>query len=141
MKPVDDEDIRRYISELDAGVPKEGSQLSISVCDDQGIYCALEANRAGYLRAGIEMLRAAVESLDRGVFITSVDLNYLAGKRGLLVKTLMRREDMEKGSQPLKRKTTWKQKAAGVGGIAVLLGLAACTLIGVVQIFIWVTGN
>jgi hypothetical protein len=138
---MDDADIRRYVAELEANVAKEGGQLLISDWDEQGTYCQFVANRTGYLRAAIEMLRAAVEPLDPGQFETSVDLNYLVGKHGALIKRLIRRENVETIPEPLKKRRSWKQIAASVGCLGAFVCLAVCAVIGVVQIFIWITGN
>ena len=137
---MDEDDIRRSVSALDAAIEKQGAQLLIS-CDDDNVYCEFVANKAGYLRAGIELLRAAVEPLDPGDFVTSTDLNYLVGKRGLLVKRLTRRDDVEAAFQPIKRKATWKQGAAGVGCVTLLVCLVGLTLIGLLQLVAWIFGK
>ena len=136
---MDDDDVRQRISELDSAVSKEGAELLIFY--DEGSYCELVANKLGYLRAGIEMLRAAIEPLGPGEFITTVDLNYLIGKRGLLVKRLIRREDVGAAFQPTRKKGTWKQKAAAAGCLILVVCAAVFTLIGVVEVFIWITGK
>jgi hypothetical protein len=138
---INDDDIRRCICKLDSAVAKEGAELIIAY--EEGVYCELVGNKAGYLRAGTEMLRAGIDPLNPGEFVTSVDLNYLIGKRGLLVKRLIRREDIDAKSvfKPTRRKLTWKGRVAVAGCITLVVCLAACTLIGVVEVLIWMTGN
>lgn len=120
---------------------KEGAELLIAY--EEGVYCELVGNKSGYLRAGIELLLAGIDPLSPGELVTSVDLNYLIGKRGLLVKRLIRREDIDAKSvfKPTRRKLTWKGRGALVGCITLVVCLAVCTLIGIVEVLIWMTGN
>src|ERR1044071_8330483 len=103
---MDDGDLLRRIDELDAAFLKEGAQLVIHHEEDDPS-CELIANRNGYLRAGIEMLRAAVTPLNQNQFITPLDLNYLIGERSLIVKRLVRSEDIN-AILPPPGAQTWK---------------------------------
>jgi membrane-bound inhibitor of C-type lysozyme len=86
---MDDPEIQQRVNELDAAVTKDGSKLLIYVDPDHG-NCAFVANRKGYLRAGIEMLRAAIVPLAAHESTTPIDIKYLCGERGLRVDKLER---------------------------------------------------
>jgi hypothetical protein len=90
---MDDSEIQQLVNELDAAVTKDDSKLLIYVDPDHG-NCVFVGNRKGYLRVGIEMLRAAVVPLAANESITPIDIKYLCGERGLRVDTLERREDI-----------------------------------------------
>jgi hypothetical protein len=85
---------------------------------------------------------AFVEPLGPGESVTQVNLNYLVGERGLLVRPLIRRDDVEAAFQPPgKKKVTLKQYTGRLGCITILVCLAAFTLIGVAEVFNWILGN
>jgi hypothetical protein len=128
---MDTEDIQRRIDELDAAVSREGAQLLIFCEGGENQDCELIGNRQGYLRAGVELLRAAVAPLRPGDSITSINIDYLvANERSLRVKRLTRQEDVDAALPPL-RKNTWKDKAIGIGCLVMLAFLAFCSLIGI----------
>ena len=137
---MNDAEFQQRIDELDQSIPKDGAKLLIAY--EEGVYCEFIANKAGYLRAGIEMLRAAVEPLGPGESVTQVNLNYLVGERGLLVRPLIRRDNVEAAFQPPgKKKVTVKQYVGRVGCITIFLCLVAFTLIGAAEVFNWILGK
>ena len=80
---LDDAEIQKRIDDLDAAVSKDGATLIIYVEDiEQGI-CEFIGNRKGYLRAGIEFLRAAMSRMHPADSFTSVNLDYLTPARSL----------------------------------------------------------
>jgi len=101
---MDDSEIQQRVNELDAGVNKDDAKLIIYY-DEEGQSCELIGNRKGYLRAGVEMLKAAITPLSPNEFITPLDLNYLIGQRSLFVKRLIRQEDVEAALPPLQSKS------------------------------------
>jgi hypothetical protein len=138
---MDDDEIKRRVDELDAAVRKDDAQFLIYCEDFDQQSVELIGNRSGYLRVGIEMLRAAVASLGPNESITPIDVNYLIrSPRSLHVKRLTRQEDVEEALPPLK-KHTWKNKAAGVGCFTVLIFLAVCMFIGIGQVGVWIFGK
>lgn len=140
---MDEDDIKRRVDELDAAVSKEEAKLFIS-SEENAAFCEFIANRKGFLRAGIEMLRAATMPLGPDESVTPIDLNYLVGKRGLYVRRLIRRENVEPDFPQPKQKS-WKDKAknkaAAAGCLTVFVVLAICTFIGVAQVFMWIFGK
>jgi hypothetical protein len=136
---MDEDDLKRRVNELDAAVSKEDAKLYI-YSEENAAFCEFIANRKGFLRTGIEMLRAATIPLGADDSATPIDLNYLVGKRGLYVRRLIRRENVE--PELLQRKDrSWKNKAAGLGCLTILILLAICTFTGIGQVFTWMFGK
>src|SRR5450631_2670511 len=138
---MDEEDIRRRVDELDASVNREGARFLIYCEHPEPDSCELIANRQGYLRAGIELLRAAIAPLAPGDSITPIKIDYLIGyERSLQVKRLTRQEDVYAGLPPLK-KNSWKDKAVGIGCLVLVVFFAICGFMGVGQVFSWIFGK
>jgi|SRR5271165_3907006 len=136
---MDDSEIRQCVNELDAAIPKEDAKLFI-YSEENASFCDFIANRRGFLRTGIEMLRAATIPLGPDESVTPIDLNYVIGKRGLYVRRLIRRENVEP-DLPQRKERSWKNKAAGIGCLTILVLLAICTFIGIGEVFIWIFGK
>ena|SRR5581483_10875104 len=138
---MEDGDIRRRVDELDAAVGKEGARLLIYCEHPEPDSCELIGNRQGYLRAGVELLRAALAPLAPGDSITPVKIDYLIGyDRSLQVKRLTRQEDVYAALPPV-RKNSWKDKIIGIGCLALVVFFAICGFIGVGQVFSWIFGK
>jgi hypothetical protein len=133
---MDDPEFQQRVTELDAAVTKDDAKLFIYVEDAEEGACELIGNRKGYLRAGIEMLRAAVLPLRENEFITPIDLSYLGGQRSLMVKRLIRQEDVEAALPPLKT-ASWKDKAAGVGCLTLVIFVFICAVTGFGELMAW----
>lgn len=56
---MDSEEIERIVQTLDAAVPRDGAHVRIEQMDLGPDKTVVAANRTGYLRLGIEMLKAA----------------------------------------------------------------------------------
>jgi hypothetical protein len=132
---MDDSEVQRLVGELDTQVSKEDAKLLVYVEDDEGA-CEIVGNRKGYLRAAIEMLRASAAPLRPGDSITTVDFSYLGSDRSLIVKRLTRSEDIESALPPLKG-TSWKEKAFGIGCLAIFVFLVICALTGFADVVNW----
>jgi len=136
---MDDDEIRRCVDELDAAITKEDAKLFI-YSEENASFCEFIANRKGFLRTGIEMLRAATMPLGQDESVTPIDLNYLVGGRGLYVRRLIRRENVEP-ELPRAKRRSWKNKAAAGGCLTLFALLAICTFIGMAQVFVWIFGK
>jgi len=75
-REVDDDSIRQIIEALDAEVPKHGAQVLLHTYGGGPDECYCVANKQGYLRLGIEMLRAGYSESDEDSLI-DVDIEYL----------------------------------------------------------------
>jgi|HubBroStandDraft_5_1064220.scaffolds.fasta_scaffold1143250_1 hypothetical protein len=132
---MDDSDIEERVNELDAAVTKNDAKLLIYY-EEEGQSCEFIGNRNGYLRAGIEMLRAAITPLGPNEFITPLDLNYLIGQRSLIVKRMIRREDVEAALPPL-RNNSWKTNAIGIGCMGIVIFGVICAFMGLDDVITW----
>lgn len=56
---MDSEEIERIVQTLDAAVPRDGAHVRIEQLDSGPNETVVAANRTGYLRLGIELLKAA----------------------------------------------------------------------------------
>jgi hypothetical protein len=81
-------------------------------------------------------LRAAVVPLNENQFITTLDLNYLIGERSLIVKRLVRNEDINAMLPPI-GKQSWKTNVIGIGCVVFLFSTAICALVGFGDIISW----
>lgn len=136
--------IQQHIDELDAAVPKEDAELLISYDVDSAPDCEITGNYIGYLRFGIEMLKAAVVELEPGAVATNISVGYMEVPRwSLHVKTFTRRENVRTHADRefLKRfpdKFTWKDKMTVCSEILLGIFVALCLLIGFGEILVWV---
>lgn len=111
---MDDAEIQRIANELDAAVTKDNAKLLIQWAVHQkheghehdGL-CELTGNRKGYLRAGIELLKAAIVHLDPNDIFTPINMDYLIVRGGVGVKRITQQEDVEAAIPP-PLVTTWK---------------------------------
>ena len=133
---MDDPEIQQRVNELDAAVTKDGSKLLIYVDPDHG-NCAFVANRKGYLRAGIEMLRAAIVPLAAHESTTPIDIKYLCGERGLRVDKLERREDINTARLPSGWKSVLFGTCFGLGCLALFIFLVICAIAGLGNVIGW----
>jgi len=78
MNTSDAEKINQLIAELDQKVPREGAVVKITQIGGGPDESKIVANSTGYLRFGIEFLKAAVQPLsDKQPSQVEVDLKYL----------------------------------------------------------------
>ena len=116
---MNDSEIQQRVDELDAAVKKDDAKMLVYVEPDDGS-CEFVGNRQGYLRAGIEMLRAAIVPLGANESITPIEVGYLFGERSLTVRRLKRREDIDTARTPADR-PFWPVIAFVLGGWAVFI--------------------
>lgn len=137
-----EENIRQLLEELDAEVSRDNAQLVIYCEDPEGEgSCELIGNRDGFLRAGIELLKAAMVSMKPGDSITPISIDYLIRSgRSLRVKRLTRQESVDAALPPVRR-NSWKDKIIGVGCLALVIFFAICGFIGIEQVFTWIVGK
>jgi hypothetical protein len=98
--------------------------------------CELTGNRKGYLRAGIELLKAAIVHLDPNDIFTPINMDYLIVRGGVGVKRITRQEDVEAAIPP-PLVTTWKNKVGGVGCLAVGVFFVFCAVVGLYHVIRW----
>jgi hypothetical protein len=119
MPELDDDGLKRLIGQLDDAVPREGAvvlQHDAEGYDDA--HFLLTANRRGYLRLGIEYLKAAFAEHTSASHPhrVDVDLSYMSGFED---QAFERREDLRPASR-----------------ISEGIGIPAKTIIGAIALFI-----
>ena len=78
MNSPDTEQIRKLVADLDAAVPREGARVHLSQYGGGPDESKVIANERGYLRLGIEFLRAAfAPSSPKSAELIDADLDYL----------------------------------------------------------------
>jgi len=136
--------IQEHIDQLDAQIPKEDAQFVISYGGDlaSSADCEIVGNHIGYLRFGVEMLKAATLEPEPRVGI-NISVGYMEIARwGLRVKTITRREDVtmyfDRDFAAKFPPRTWKNNVTMSGEI--LLGIFAvlCLLVGFGEVIAWV---
>ena len=139
---MDDPEIQRLVKELDAAVTKDDATLLVHYGDPDEVEdrCELIANRKGYLRAGIELLNAAVLPLGPDRMFVPISLDYLTSLGGLKVGRLTRREDVE-AELPPKPKNSIGAKFAAAGCFAFFIFLVVCMVVGFFHVFSWFFGK
>ena len=74
------EEIPGIVEDLDTAVTRDDAKLIIHPlqCDDSdGVVCEFIGNREGYLRLGIEMLKAAMVPLEANAVFTPINIDYM----------------------------------------------------------------
>ncbi len=122
-----DDEIKKWVETLDESIPKDGAKVLIEYAAKG---CEVTANRAGYLRLGIEILKAAIVPLGDGRMFTPISIEYLTSwQKAGAVERFSRREDMEVTPRP-PRVSTWKNKILAIGCLTIVLFFVICALVG-----------
>jgi hypothetical protein len=132
MTGPDEGQIRSLIKQLDEAIPREGH---VEVLSDEPESTLVRANRLGYLRLGVEFLKAADGPTTRGGAgrdLVDVDLGYLTGLERHCY-SFERREDVW---SPMSAEEPSSAVAGIVGTVIVLLFLASL-VVGAFTILRW----
>jgi hypothetical protein len=139
------DEIQQHIDQLDAQIPKEDAEMVISYGGDPADSgdCEIVGNYIGYLRLGIEMLKAAVAEPEPGAVGGNISIDYMEVARwSLHVKRITRREDVrtyfDRDFSAKFPPVTWKTKVTAC--CEALLGVFAvlCLLVGFGEMIRWV---
>jgi hypothetical protein len=134
MPELDDDDLKHLIAQLDAAVPREGAvvlQHDAEGYDDA--HFLLTADRRGYLRLGVEYLKAAFAEHTSASHPhrVAVDLSYISGFED---QAFERREGISPASRNSEGISI--QAKAIIGAIA--LFICASVAVGAIIITGWV---
>jgi hypothetical protein len=134
--------IQQHINELDAQIPKEDAELVIWYEGDSAD-CEIVGNYIGYLRSGIEMLKAAVVEPEPGVVGANISIDYMEVARwSLHVKRITRREDVrtyfDRAFSAKFPPITWKTKVTMCYEALLGIFVVLCLLIGFGKVLGWV---
>ena len=136
------EEIRRVVCELDASVPREGAKVNIQKYDDgtgeESGQAFIIANERGYLRLGIEFLKAGLDPLaapeksaGKRPDMILVDLDYVFTEDSdVRFDYFERREDVEAKTEP----ETWGDKLFIFAVLGVIVAIFALAVVGLVTI-------
>lgn len=128
--------IQQHIEELDSQIPKEDAELLIWRPGESD--CEFIGNYIGYLRLGIEMLKAAVVELEPGAVGTRISVNYMEVTDWTLhISRFIRRENVRAFSPQLPV-ITWKTHVAASFEMLFGIFFGMCLLIGLWEVLAWV---
>jgi hypothetical protein len=137
MSSLDTEQIKKMVADLDAAVPRDGARVYLSQYGGGPDESKVVANQRGYLRLGIEFLRAAfAQPSPKAQEQIQADLRYLLTDDSTVgFDWFERREDLFSGIQT-KRKPSRFVPAIIVLGLIASLILA---IIGLGTVIVWMT--
>jgi hypothetical protein len=128
--------IQLHINELDSQIPKEDAELLIWQPGESD--CEFIGNYIGYLRLGIEMLKAAVVELEPGAVGTRISVNYMeVTDWSLHIRRFIRRENVRVFSPQLPV-ITWKTHVGASFEMMLGIFVSICLLIGFWEVLAWV---
>ena len=137
--------IQEHIDQLDAQIPKEDAALVISYGGDpaDSADCEIVGNYIGYLRFGIEMVKAAIVEAEPGEVGVNISIGYMEVTRwSLHVKRITRREDVrtyfDRDFAAKFPPLTWKNKATAYSEALLGIFVVLCLLIGFGEMIGWV---
>jgi len=93
---MDDKRIQQLIAELDSAVPRDGAAVRWTKNGAGGRECAMIASKLGYLRLGIEFLKAGFIPTDKELperQSVNVDVDYLITKDSDYAFDIFHRKD------------------------------------------------
>jgi hypothetical protein len=136
MDDIEREQVRRLVEELDRRVPREGAAVRLDHYGGEPVECGFVGTRNGYLRYGVELLKAGLAEPEQGLgpaFDVEPELEYLLSPESeVAIQEFVRDEELK----PLpagKRGGTAVGLVLGLGCLFVL----ACLVVGFVTIAGW----
>jgi hypothetical protein len=126
---VDEAWVKQIVSELERAAPKETAQIELLYEEEDEL--KIVANKAGFLRLGLESLSAAIAPLKPKAESIQTDWKYLFIKDSPTISQVWRTETVQLLAAPAP--TTWekfKNFVALVFLLALLLFLVASTAVG-----------
>jgi hypothetical protein len=137
--------IQEHIDQLDAQIPKEDAELVISYGGDlaSSADCEIVGNYIGYLRFGVEMLKAAIVEPEPGEVGINISVGYMEIARwGLRVKRITRREDVttyfDRDFAARFPPRIWKNNVTMCCEALLGIFVVLCLLIGFGEMIVWV---
>jgi len=133
MNTPEAEEISSLVTELDGKVPKEGAVVELKQHGGGPDESRVTANRLGYLRLGIEFLKAAFKQpSEKNPNVIEVDLRYLlSDDSDVGFDWFERREDMKIRQV---EKSSW---VPGFVGVVLALVLLALIVVGAFSVIKW----
>ncbi|MGA7632312.1 MAG: hypothetical protein WCB11_16240 [Terriglobales bacterium] len=136
--------IQEHIDQLDAQIPKQDAELVISYGGDpaSSADCEIVGNYIGYLRFGVEMLKAAIVEPEPEEVSINISVGYMEIARwGLRVRRITRREDVttyfDKDFAARFPPRTWKNNVTMCCEALLGIFVVLCLLIGFGEMTVW----
>jgi hypothetical protein len=137
--------IQEHIDQLDAQIPKQDAELVISYGGDpaSSADCEIVGNYIGYLRFGVEMLKAAIVDSEPGEVNINVSVGYMEIARwGLRVRRITRREDVttyfDRDFAARFPPRTWKNNVTMCCEALLGIFVVLCLLIAFGEMTVWI---
>jgi hypothetical protein len=126
------------VADLDAAVPREGARVHLSQYGGGPDESKLVANQRGYLRLGVELMRAAfAHPSPKSPELIEVDLKYLLTEDSTVgFDWFERREDL---SAPKPQHHAIMSRLVPVAIVGILLVALALVVIGFGTVISWMT--
>src|SRR5262245_23919920 len=119
---LDKDRLKAIVDELDKGIPRSGAFVKIEVQEFEEHHSTLIANELGYLRLGVELLKAGVADQVKARFTDTGALrdvqidDLITFDSNINFGRLEKRDDLYSGPE-----ATWLQNAAGVTFVLLLM--------------------
>jgi hypothetical protein len=132
---ANDNDIRRLVGELDAALSREGAFVHLTQYGGGPDESSIIANQAGYLRFGLELMKAGLAPADTDAPSVKVDLGYL-----LTPNSDLRFDWCERRDGPPENKgqlSPVTSRIIGIGCFLLFLLSIALALVGLSTVVTW----
>ena len=133
---LNDEELNRIIAELESAVSREGAKVQI-FSEGDGNEGGLVANRAGYLRLGVEMLKTAIAPpIKSSSHLIGTDLSYLLDQGGsaFYIGWFERKESID----PICTVSSMTGKFILYSILVALLASVGLAVVGLVTVIRWI---
>ena len=130
---MDEPRIQEAIAFLDREVPREGARVRLDQYGGGPDESQLIANQTGYLRLGIELLKAAFRPTGERASVEVEIEDLVTSDSKIHFDWFERREPSESGTLPTQARSAFLPIATGIALLAVFLGLLGVGLITVVR--------
>ena len=131
---MDDARIQQTISWLDDEIPREGARVRLDQYGDGPDESRIIANKLGFLRLGLELLRGAYAPTEQDTDAVTVDIDYLLTADSSIGFDWFERRE------PEDEHASSSSRFAPVVILSVVAVLALLMLIGLVVVVRWLVG-
>jgi hypothetical protein len=138
---LDDQALQKLIASLDESVPKEGARVLLTQYGGGPDESQIVANQRGYLRLGIELLKAAYsaapETDSSRPHVVYPDFDYLLTKDSTInFDWCERREPGEERAKP----ASVSERLVPMFFFGIIIGFLVLALVGLVTVVKWIAG-
>jgi hypothetical protein len=141
MGEFNEEGVRRLVEDLDRAVPRDGAKVRLKQYGGGPDESKIVANRLGYLRLGLELMKGAFAQPKKAddPSLVDVDIRYLLTRDSMMdLDWFERREDIPQGEK------SPRLKGGRFARLTVFVLLLLCVVllfIGCVTVLTWIFGK